>query len=176
MFSTLARLFVTERHRQRAADVGFSVPLYSEVSVTEDIGPLLVTNMRGEFLRSRVSATGSFARFGFVECPVDEESRLVRGLYLALVTHSVREGWTNRASSVDEGLALMRGFGLEPKFVTVPAGVETAYEGLVTLTADLPEGAALISTVAQQAGQYTRTGEHVGVLAQRVDKTFVVIS
>lgn len=177
MFTTLSRIFVTERHRQRAAEVGFSVPAFSEFGVSSDTQPFLATNMRGTWLRTRLSVGGQ-ARFGFSECSLDQESILLKEFYRVLVEASENENWTNKASTVEEGIVVMRRLGYEPKFVVSAdkSGVtEVPTNGLMQLYTELPEGAALITAHPQHTGYYTRVGEHLGVLAHRVDRAFVVV-
>lgn len=174
VFSPLARLFVTERHRQRAGVVGFSVPALSEAFVGDiNSDPLLVTNMRGSFVRTRVSREG-YARYGFCECSLDLEGDLMLALYQGLRTASENEGWGNRVSSIEEAVELQQKTGLVPKTLVVSDGVEVKFDGLV-VRSPLPEGAALLATDQQHTGYYTRVGDHVGILAHNVNRTFVVV-
>jgi len=172
MFSTLARIFVTERHRRRAGDIGFSVPVMSEIELDVESGPLLVSNLRGTFLKSRPSSSG-FARFAFMECPLEAEVDLFREFYRVLQGLSNSNAWPNRATSILEGVNKLRELGSQPKFVIASESVEI--EGLTSLTADLPVGSALITAHPQLTGMYTRIGDHLGILAQRVDRAFVVV-
>lgn len=174
MFSSLARIFITERHRQRAGHVGFSLPAMSEVELESEAEPFLATNMRRSFLRTRLSRDNQ-ARFGFSECPITEEDSLVSALFRAIAQCSAYEKWSNRASSVEEGLALMRTLGLEPKNVVLPKSTQLAIDGITMLPSHLPAGSALITAAPQHTGSYTRVGDHLGILAQRVDRAFVVV-
>lgn len=173
MLSLLAHIFVPERHRQRAAQVGFSTPALSEVVVNPSAEPLLATNMKLAFLRTRVSAVG-YARFGFSECEVAQEQELLFAFYRALVTAAGQENWRNVAPNVPEALERMRGFGVAPQLV-VSSRPDEVSEDVVTLGVDFPDGAALVVGPSERAGLYTRVGDHVGVLAQRVSTTFVAV-
>ena len=171
--SALARIFVVERHRQRAGDVGFSVPAFSEVDLDPTSEPLLATNMRNTFLRTRVSSQ-SVARYGYSECSLEDEHNLLHEFFRVLSAAIQHEGWSNRASSVEEGLEVMRSLGYAPMFLVTSGSMGTEHS-VEVLSIALPGGAALISTSPNQTGYYTRIGGNVGVLAQRVDRTFVVV-
>lgn len=175
VFSSLSRLFITERHRQRAGDVGFSIPALSEVELQPDAKPLLATNMRGAFVPTSVSMQG-YARYGFSECPLDQESDLLLAFHRSLLEVSTKESWSNRASSVEEALTLMPKLGFEPKILIGPDSVEMAVGNLAIVKSNLPEGTALLSAHPHHTGSYTRVGDYVGILAQRVNRAFVVVA
>ena len=178
MLSLLSHVFVTERHRPRAGQVGFAVPAFSEIDVGEDnIEPLLATNMRGTFLRTRVSLHRQ-ARFGFSECGLAQEGALLREFHRVLVATAANENWTNVTSSIPEALERMQSFGTAPKLVLLPAN-SSDFEppaGVLPMLIDLPDGAALVVASPQLAGLHTRIGDHVGILAQRVNMTFVAVT
>jgi hypothetical protein len=171
VFSALSQLFTVERHRPRAGEVGFSVPAITEIDVADgDIEPLLATNMRGGFLRTRVSRAGT-ARYGYSECALDQEPALFRVFYQTLVREAEREGW-GTVRTVSEACELMTLRGVRPAVVVAPEALET---GLRCLVSELPPGAALVSAGPVASGVYTRIGNYVGILAYRVDKVFVVV-
>jgi hypothetical protein len=177
MLSLFAHLFVAERHRQRAGEVGFAVPAFSEIEVGDaNIEPLLATNMRGTFLRTRVARQG-YARFGFSECPIEAEGKLLGEFYRVLVWAARHEQWQNLTSSEDQALTRIRELGFMPKIVVRAEGApESAVpEGVYKVVADLPPGASLVVAPAPQAGLYTRVGEHMGLLAYHVDRAFVAV-
>lgn len=195
-FTALERLLRTERVRQRAArQGGFSLPAMNEVSLSGGAAPLLATNMKGSFLPTRPSKDG-VARYGFSHVPVECDDILLRVLHGTLWELSTQQGWSNRCKTVVEALHRLSGFGLEPKTIIVgpqrlaevtDVPLKEAWEAMqankevakvdeaVVLLADLPEGAALVGTAPPLVGLYTRTGDHLGVLLQRVHQTLVVI-
>ena len=177
VLSLLAHIFVTERHRPRAGQVGFSVPAFSEIDVGEDnIEPLLATNMRGTFLRTRVSLHRR-ARFGFSECGLAQEGALLRDFHRVLVETAAHEHWDNVVSSIPEALERMQGFGTAPKLVLLPES-SSDFEpppGVLPLLIGLSHGTALVVAAPNLAGLHTRIGDHVGILAQRVNMTFVAV-
>lgn len=177
MLSLLSHVFVTERHRPRAGQVGFAVPAFSEIDVGEDdIEPLLATNMRGTFLRTRVSLHRQ-ARFGFSECGLAQEEALLREFHRVLVETAAHENWTNVTSSIPDALERMQSFGTPPKLVLLPAS-SSDFEppaGVLPMLIGLPEGTALVVASPHLAGLHTRIGDHVGILAQRVNMTFVAV-
>ena len=192
-FTALERIFLPERHRQRAAKAGFSIPAMQEILLGADAAPLLVTNMRGTFLPARCSASG-FARYGFSECSIEGESSLIVEFHKVLSRLSAREGWSNRCTTIQEAISRLS----EPKSLVISEailaevmgdeiGIEEArrlmamrgyvamLDGMQVVLSDLSEGAALVLASPKVTGFYTRVGEHLGVLAQRVDRAIMVV-
>jgi len=176
MLSALSQLFIVERHRQRAANVGFSVPAMGECQVPEDasVEPLLTTNMGGNFLLTRVSGEG-YARHGFYECPLDQETLLLSEFCRTLVKEGSRAGWDNTSDSIQGALERMRRAGLTPAVVVVPEELLDPPEGLRVVISALP-CKALVVADPKDAGSYVRIGGHVSILAQSVDRAFVVVT
>lgn len=192
-YTALERIFVTERHRQRAAPTGPALPAMQEVQVAADSGPYLATNMRNTFLAVRRGSEG-VARYGFSSCTVEGEDDLLSEFYQVLESISVQQDWDNRCTSVEAAIQKMAA----PKTVVVPGsflgevcgedvdlglaqqrmslqGYVAMVNGMQVLLADLPEGTALVVAAPATAGTYTRVGDHVGILAQRVDSAFMVV-
>ncbi len=196
-FTALERMLKTERLRQRAARMGgFSVPAMNEVGMEAVNAPLLATNMKGTFLPTRPSRDG-VARYGFSHVPVATDDALLAELHRSLSVLSEREGWSNRCKSVLEALQRMQGFGLEPKTIVVgparlaevsdiaPEDARAAmrdnrevatFEGATVLLADLSGTSAFVCAAPPLVGYYTRVGEHLGILLQRVNQTLVVVA
>lgn len=177
MLTILSHLFVTERHRLKAGDVGHSVPLLSEIDVTDrDIEPLLVSSARGTFLPTKVSQRG-YARFGFNHCTPAQELGLLVEFHRVLIERSRACNWGNVASDMETGLDIMRGSNLSPVFILMPKeDPPPSIEGVVVLNCPLPSGSALISTLPEITGLHTRVGDYVGIMAKRVDRSFVAVS
>lgn len=196
-FTVLERLFVPERHRQRAANTGFSVPALQEVQVQGDAGPMLASNMRGKFVQVRASSSGT-VRYGFTECTIEAEGDLLCEFYQSLKVISVREEWDNRCRAIDQAIKRLTELGVTPKSVVVSGrfladvlekdcdlemaqrrmdmqGFVAMVGGMQILLGDLPDGAALVAADPQHIGCYTRVGDHLGVLAQRVDRAIMVV-
>jgi hypothetical protein len=168
--------------------VGLSVPVLGEYDITDtDIEPLLTTNMRGIFLSTRVSSKGS-VRYGFFECPLDQEPDLLQEFYRVLIKEGALEGWSNVAHTVEEAFdkinkaafsptSLIMAPGFAKKMLEdVEPGSETpkAYKGAKLFTSDLP-GNALVVAQPEVAGCYVRIGDYVSILAQKVSAAFVVV-
>jgi len=171
-----------------------TVPALYEIQLDSKAEPLLVTNMRNTFVLTRRSKEG-IGRYGFSEVPLDEEGALIAELHRILVKTSRDKGWTNRCRTAAEGIARMRSFGLEPKYVVVSSadvceskddkaaydkidlakGHVTEIDGIHVLVAELPKGQALVTTLPNLTGVYTRVGTHVGVMIQRADQSVVVV-
>lgn len=195
-FTALERMFVPERFRQRAANIGFSIPALQEVQVQGDAGPMLASNMRGKFVQVQASSAGT-VRYGFSECTIEEEDDLLCELYQSLKVISVREEWGNRCRAVDQAIKRLTEQGITPKSVVVSGrflgdvldgcDLETAQrrmdmqgfvamvDGMQILLGDLPDGGALVAADPQHIGCYTRVGDHLGLLAQRVDRAIMVV-
>jgi len=168
-------MFVTERHRLRASNVGHSMPLASEIDVQDrSIEPLFITTTRGTFLKSRVSRAG-YVRFGFSECPLEQEPALVREFHRVLGATAQASGWGCCAATVDDALKLMRGRGVKPCHAVAGPWLE-APDDVKVLDAGFPEGVALVLPEPSAAGLHTRVGDYVGILAYRVDRCFVAVS
>lgn len=195
-FTVLERIFTTERYRQRASGTAFSTPALQECVPREGASPLLASNMRGAFLPTRVSAQG-VARYGFLPCSISEEPVLLTTLYRTLLQLSAQQKWPNRCSSSAQALERMRSFGLEPRFLVISesllrdvCGQEDLAEAqramasrgsiavvgdLQVLLSELPAGSAIVTASPLLTGLYTRVGDHLGILAQRVDRSIVLV-
>lgn len=197
-YAPLERLLVTDRQRQRAArGGGFSTPGMCFVDVAADAAPLLATNMRGNFVLTRRNARGQ-APFGFSHCPVGQEGPILNQLHRTLIELSVREGWTNRCTAVPEAIDRLHTFGVEPRALVLSEsqvatmvgsgfdlnaarramaiqGFVTVVDGMQLLLSDLPEGSALVAGFPLKVGIYTRVGDHLGLLLQRVNRVLMVV-
>lgn len=198
-YSALSRILLTDRRRQRQAAVGagFSVPAMGEIKASEDVVPLLASNMRQTFVPTRRSVEG-FARYGFSPCPVEEEPRVLSELYRVLLELSTREGWANRCSGLPQAIERLRSAGLEPRSMVIPVqtlrdvcgpdqdleaaqrsmaikGHVAVVDGIQVLLSNLPQGAALVCAAPEVVGLYTRVGDHLGVLVQRVNRAIMVV-
>jgi len=54
-------------------------------------------------------------------------------------------------------------------------GYVSQSQGVDILVADIPPGSALLTTAPPLVGFYTRTGEHLGLLLQRADRTLMMV-
>lgn len=173
MLTPLSQLFVTERHRLRAGNVGHSVPLASEIDLDDPaLEPLMVTTTRGTFIQSRV-AKGGYLRFGFSECPLDREGALVLGLHRQLVAHSEV---SCVVATPEQAAAQMRLNGETPFHLAAGPWIEAdEIGGARVLDIGLPQGIALLMASPAKAGLHTRIGDYVGVLAFRVNRAFVAV-
>jgi len=173
-------------------------PALNELEVPEDVEPLIVTNAARQFVPTRRSVTRGVARYGFSEVPVEEEEQLVIELYMSLLDYSLRNRWGNRCNSVTEAVARLRRSELEPALLVVPEsvlpdicgpdfdptwaaqmmkaqGYVATVDNMQVMTADLPAGAALVSTHPESSGLYTRVGDYLGIMIQRADRAFMVV-
>jgi hypothetical protein len=197
-YGALERILRTERFRQRAAaGGGFSTPGLCFTSVGEDSLPLLATNMRGRFLRTRRNVEG-LAPFGFSYCPVGEEGPLLNELHRTLWEISTQEGWSNRCTSIAGAVNYLHALDLEPKSLVVSEsqiagllgpdfdlsaarrtmavqGFVTVIDGMQLLLSDLPEGSALVAGAPSALGIYTRVGDYLGMLLQRINRVIVMV-
>lgn len=176
MLTLLSHLFVTERYRRRAANVGHSMPLASEVDINDrSIEPLMITSTRGTFLESRV-ARGGYVRFGFSECGLDQEAGLIQEFHRVLISCAKMNGWSCVSNTVNGALSLMRGNGVRPGHIAAgPWLSDLEFDGVKVLDAGFPQGSALLVAEPSSAGLHTRVGDYVGVLAYKVNLTFVAI-
>ena len=176
MLTLLSHLFVTERHRAVAGNVGLRVPLMSEIDVPDrTCEPLLVTNALGTFLPTVVAKLG-YVRFGFSKCQPDQEPGLLVEFHRVLVERGRANGWGNVASSVEEGIRLMRSNNTLVFVITSLEDPALTEDGFVNLRCPLPSGSALISTRPDVAGLYTRVGDSVGIVAKKCDSSFVAVT
>jgi len=175
-----------------------SKPVLNELEVQEDVEPLIVTNVSRHFVATRRSAVRGTARYGFSEIPIDEEDNFVVELYMSLLDFSLKNQWRNRCNTVMEAISRFRGSDLEPVFFVVPEavlpeicgsdfdpgwaaqmmkaqGYVATVDNMQVMTADLPPGAALVSTHSEVAGLYTRVGDYLGIMVQRADRAFMVV-
>jgi len=198
--SALERFLSIDRVRQQTAvktKAGFARPVLCEQTMKEDDGPFLATNLRGSFLPSRRSLDG-VVRFAFTECPVGSEGKLLTELYDVLWRTSVQQGWGNRCIDLGQARPLMETLGVTPgAFIVGPSILASAtgkdlseedidklmrYQGFVAevdgvkiLASDLPEGKAILATVPSQTGLYVRSGDYLGVLICRANRSLVLV-
>ena len=195
-FGALERILRPDRIRQRAARRGgFSTPGVVLHAVGAEAMPLVASNARGGFVPTRPNRDG-LAAMGFSEVPVGQEAPFLNELHRVLWTLSVSQGWTNRCSTVADGVDRLRSFGVEPTSLVLSErllssfldgdigaartamsvmGYVTIVDGIQVLLSDLPEGSALIAGPPASVGVYVRAGNHVGVLLQRVNLSLVLV-
>lgn len=161
--SLFSHLFQTERHRLKASEVGHSAPVIVEMEASAELSPLLVSNMRGNFLPSKVSRSGVL-RYAFSSCPLEKEDE-----WFSALVRTTNLSWGPSCATLEDALVKMKAAGRDPKCVVAPSKIE------------VPEDCGLVITsqpnfvlVAQGAGLYTRIGEFAGVVVYQADSSFVV--
>jgi hypothetical protein len=183
-FSVLSHLLHVERHRQRitrsAMAAGFATPALGEIQLRDSDGgePLLATNMRGTFLRTRKSRD-HVIRYGFSPCPVEAEGVLVSELARVLWDLSEAHHWDLRCRAVPEAVETFRARGMEPRTVVVssqfartvlgqetppPEGLAGVVDKMQVLVTLLPEDVALVALAPISAGTCVRVGDNIGML------------
>lgn len=200
MWSILERLLRTERFPRRATTSGdFARPGLFERTAPEHGAPFVASNARGGFVPVRASKATGNVRSGFSEVELDEEERLFAELYRALWSFSAEHRWDNRCTSIAEAVARMSGFGLVPKHLAVPlslladacqrevpAGeaeklmqvqgfIAEVNDIRVLLAADLPPSAAVLTTVPDLVGAYTRVDDHLSILLYQANRAMVLV-
>lgn len=197
--SAFEGFLVPERSRRKAArDGGFAVPAYQERPVELEDAPFLVTNARGSFVQPGVSRE-KMLRYGFSECPLDEEPRLLAELYRVLWGLSESSGWSNRCTSIAQAKHLLESFGLLPRTLIVPfatlhevcgqeitlsdanklilaQGCVAEVGGIRIFYSSLPSGQMILGTAPPLVGIATRIDDHVGLVLQRIHQSVVLIN
>jgi hypothetical protein len=197
--SVLERVLFVERHRRQASAAGgFSLPVMLQDQVSPEDEPLMVSNMRGDFLEGRRSKDG-VSRFAFFPCPLEREDEVLRQLCHTLLRISTASNWGNRCRSVSEAMAFMVRQGLEPRTRVAPlsllkeaCGVAVGEDEaenlmlaqghiaevdgvrLVTTTA-LPQGAALLAAAPAIVGTYFRVDDCLGVMIRQANRSLVLV-
>jgi len=161
--------------------------------------PLLVTTARRGFVHPGMRLGDHAVRYGFSECPLEEEGGLLESLFRDLWAISKKSGWTNRCTSIASAKQTLEGYGLLPRSLIVPfpklrqlCGHEitldearklTVAQGCVAevndikiLFSELPEGQMILGTAPPMVGVYTRIDDHVGLLLRKVDQSMVLIN
>lgn len=193
-FQALERMLVPERMKVRAANTGFAIPAMEERPASKDDGPFLVTNMRGTFLPTRLSAAGA-VRFGFSPVPLGEDDKLLLTLHRTISAQFP----ASRCTSIEEATKRLLSHGMEARTIVLPEGwlpeicgpdvaLTTAREtmarqGYVTkiddvqiLVADLPPELAFVAAAPSLVGLYTRIADSLGVLLFRSDRAIVAVT
>lgn len=175
----------------------FAHAVLHERAVEIDDAPFVVTNKRRSFVQTRRRPDGTIWA-GFSEMPIGAESGLLQELHSALWQLSVRNGWRNRCSSLEDAAPLMQTLGFEPRCLVVPVGllkevcgeelsVQDAeklmlMQGHITkvgevfvLAADMAKGSALLTAVPKEVGTYTRTDESLAIMLFRVDRALILV-
>lgn len=197
-YAALERMLRPERFRQKAAARGgFSTPGMCFTEVGEDAQPLLASNMRGTFMPTRRNAEG-LAPFGFSHVPLGHEGPILNELHRILWGLSLQANWGNRCSAVPEAVERLQATGIEPKSLVVSEsqvatllgpgfdlnaarramsiqGYVTVIDGMQLLLSDLAENLAIVAGSPSSVGIYTRVGDHLGMLLQRVDRAIMVV-
>ena len=193
--TALERLLLTERHRRQANEsglAGFAQPMLSERALDAALEPLVVSNARGSLVATRVSRLRGVARYGFFECPPEDEGALLPRFFSELWGLSASNGWTNRCTSLSEASAKMK---LQARSIVVPYGLVERVSSLTheeadqlmtmqgyiskgdqqILVADLPEGHAILTAAPALLGYYTRVDIQLGVLFTRADESIFLV-
>jgi hypothetical protein len=191
--SVLERMLVVERHRRKAPLGGgdFSVPALEERPVEEFDEPLLVTNMRGDWVQTRRSGSG-YGRFGFTECEVGDEAHLVSSLWATLT----KVPWAIKCNDVatavrrvDAAKTLLVSYEMLKEFSSETLTTEEVAkiifaQGYITKVGELgllaSEGlsgrTAIVTTVPALTGFYTRIDDHLGLMLLSADKTIAMVT
>jgi hypothetical protein len=200
--SILSRLLLPERYRQRAAPgVGFSPPIMSETLCKDPIDPYLVSNTKGSFVLSRRGPEGT-VRYGYFECPVDEEPSVVSKIYDTMWNITQEKVWGNCCSRVSDAIVQLRMAGLQPRSLVISLPLALRFceadgaavaesltrdgyattlvcpslpEGLRVLVAPLPESCAILCVNPKLSGVYCRIGDYLGLQLYNVPKNFVIL-
>jgi hypothetical protein len=155
-----------------------TIPLLGEQHFGPTTQPaLLVTNARGEFVLSKVSKEG-VGRYGFSEVDLEDEGDLLYRLYMTGAKYSAQFKWGNLSRTPEVGTALLASFGYDPKCVILSSADHAEapkQNGLVIILADLPKGAAIISTLPSLVGIYARSGDYVGIQIVNPHQTMVFV-
>jgi hypothetical protein len=155
--------------------------------------PLLVTNTRGQFVLSRRTRDGK-GRYGFFECPLEDEAKLLPVLYTTLLTYCRTPGWPTPVPSVAAALdrlpmarsivlsssliSSICGEGFTPEQVATLMKVQghvAIVNGIQVLAGELPENSAIVSVEPASLGVYTRVGDYLGLQLFDVRQTLVVV-
>lgn len=193
-FTALERMLVTERHQQRAARVGHSIPALQERPSSKDEGPFLATNMKRGFLPTRLSSA-STVRFGFSTVPLGEDDLLLVSLHQAISALSP-EG---RCTSIPDAMSRLRTNNYEPRTIVLPEawlpeicgpdfdvttakklmgtqGYVSQVDEMQILVADLPSDKAFVASAPALVGIYTRIADYLGLLLFRADRAIVAVT
>lgn len=193
--TALERLLLTERHRRQANETGlagFAQPMLSERALDVGLEPLVVSNARGNLVATRVSRLRGVARYGFFECPPEEEGMLLPRFFSELWALSASNGWGNRCTSLSEASAKMK---LQARSIVVPYGLVERVSSLTRaeadrlmtgqgyiskgdqqiLVADLPDGHAMLTAAPALLGFYTRVDIQLGILLTRADQSVFLV-
>lgn len=193
-FRALERMLSPERIHQRAGRVGYAVPALQERPTPSEEGPFLVTNMRSQFVSTRVSREG-LVRYAFSEVPPENDDEILVKIHETILA---QPNWSNRCTSIVEAMAFLRQQSLEPRTIVLPTqwlpeidpGIEIegaktlmSHQGYVTklddvqvLVADLPLEKALVAAAPTLTGVYTRISDFLGILLLRADRSIVAVT
>jgi hypothetical protein len=199
--SVLERLLVAERPRRRAS---FSEPIVDERSAELFEQPWVVTNTKGDFVRThrtpRSDGASGFTRQGYVECPLEDEDSLLARFFESMALLCDTWGWENRCETLAEAEPLLVRLGFEPRNLVVPfsllaeiCGRELSEEEADRLTlakgcvaevdgvrvisarSALPDGTAILSTTPSLVGSYTRVADHLAITVHRADRAMILV-
>ena len=192
-----SKVLSVERYRQKMQSVGLCLPTLCEQAVDLLDDPLVASNMRGSFVRTKRSLEG-VARYAFSECPLDLEGALFSRFFTSLWGMSEENGWSNRYSSISGALRGFRDKGMPPCSLVISPhalkkicgaqldldeidkvmalkGYVSEVGGLKVLVSDLPHNQAMLTAEPALVGNCTRVGNHLGVLVRRVDQTIALV-
>jgi len=191
-------LHVERKRRQASASGGFALPVMLQDLVDERDEPLLVSNMRGDFLMGKRSKDG-LARFAFFPCALEQEGEVLRQLCRTLTRISVASEWSNRCRSVQEATTFMVGQGLEPRMLVAPfsllekaCGVDVGEDEAENLmlaqghiaevdgvrlvtTTSLPDGTAILAAAPSIVGTYFRVDDQLGIMVRQASRSIALV-
>jgi len=193
-FTALERLLAPERIQQRAGRVGHSVPALQERPGSQEEAPFLASNMKREFLPTRISSTG-VVRFGFSRVPLGDDDLLLLPLHQAILSQTQAD----RCTSLGEAMTRLRTHNLEPRTIVIPEswlpeicgptfdittaktlmgsqGYVTKLDDMQVLVAPLPDDKAFVATTPALVGIYTRIADYLGLLLFRADRAIVAVT
>ncbi len=200
--SILERLLHAERHRRKVhgTDSSFVPPVATRFACEVHQAPWVTSLSRGHFAPTHLDKEGFVAQ-AFTDCPIEEEGRLLRELYMTLMTLHGVFGWDNVRKTIVEARELMATAGFEAKHLVVPfadlgdvVGSSLTQEEaemlmmtqgcvadvggvrILTVGDELPKGSAILSTVPSITGVYNRVYDHVGVTIFQANRSLVLVS
>ena len=189
----LAKLFSVQRHQLQG-----KVPLAFETKSKELVEPLLVLSTKQDFILSRKGSDGT-VRSGVSYVPLESEDLLLGQLYRKIDRISKDQQWGNRVDTIDAGIAKVKSFKVQPKWLVVSLdllvkalgkkitleevkvlmrakGNVGTYQDLDILVApNFAAEQAMITVDPNSLGQYIRFGDYLTLTVHNVSKNIILI-
>lgn len=164
MITYLAQMFPPERFRSKALAGGKAAPLASRVQAEGEKGVVLVSNSKGQFVRTRLDREGSLM-CAYFRCPLEDEPNVLVDLLTAISETQ------SHLLTAQDGLNKITDSGHIPKTCVGEQKIDNLRHVAVPFDSEL-----IILAEADLIGNYFRSGDYMGLIVRGIGDRIVVVN